>query len=208
MINSNETKVLIIEDDPHVRAILGEVLERAGFETHEAVDGQEGYERARRINPHLILCDIDMSGLDGHSVLRIIREDPQLSHIPFIFLTGSDCEETRKEGFSLGADDYLTKPFSVETLLKIIETRLSRQRAMQAHYEQILQAFAGRFTEEIQKPLLEITGYSIELRHQWREMRPADIEMLLELIERQGHFIAALTQSEVQRHLTPVTERI
>lgn len=185
--------VLIIEDDPQIRGVLCAVLERAGFQVEVAHDGQEGYERACRIAPGLILCDVNMDGLDGLSVLELIRRDERLCCVPFIFMSGVRSEADRARGMALGADDFLLKPFSLDELLQLIHSRLQRHQALQARYERIIQVTADRMSEALQAPLRDISDQTTALRSQWRQLRPSDIEQLLQVIERQSQQLADLS---------------
>jgi len=119
-------KILIIEDEPSIRENLVEVLELEQFEPLAAADGPAGVELARRERPDLILCDVMMPGLDGHGVLRLLREDVSTARIPVVFLTARGEHADIRAGMNLGADDYLIKPVRVEDLLAAIEARLER----------------------------------------------------------------------------------
>ncbi len=121
------TTILIIEDDEQTRENLRTILEMEGFRALAATNGVEGVETARRENPDLILCDVMMPGLDGHGVLRELRADAGTAAIPFIFLTARGERKDLRMGMELGADDYLTKPASVDELLRAVRTRLERE---------------------------------------------------------------------------------
>ena len=96
------------------------------FEVSAVADGRQGIDLARSEQPNLILCDVMMPGLDGLAVLRNLRNDPRTNHIPFIFLTSKSQREDLRAGMTLGADDYLTKPFTVPELLAAIDARFKR----------------------------------------------------------------------------------
>lgn len=119
-------KILVIEDMPDVRENLQEILDISGFNVVAAGDGAQGVEIALQEQPDLILCDVMMPRLDGFTVLNILSKRPETSDIPFVFLTAKTEKEDFRKGMDLGADDYLTKPFTVEELLKVIETRLKK----------------------------------------------------------------------------------
>ena len=120
------TELLLIEDEAAMRELTATALELEGYRVHSAADGSSGVDMARRHRPHLILCDIMMPGLDGYQVLATLRADPALSHIPFIFLTAKGEKKDLRQGMVSGADDYLTKPFSIDDLLAAIRARLAR----------------------------------------------------------------------------------
>ncbi len=136
-------KILVIEDMPDVRENIQEILEISGFQVVVAADGAEGVDKALDERPDLILCDVMMPRLDGFTVLNILSKRPETSDIPFVFLTAKTEKEDLRKGMDLGADDYLTKPFTVEELLKVIETRLKKSQRLKDFNktEQSLSAF-------------------------------------------------------------------
>jgi DNA-binding NarL/FixJ family response regulator len=119
-------KILVIEDEAEMRRNLTTVLRLEQFQPFAAENGRVGVELAKQQKPDLILCDIMMPELDGRGVLQALREDPELSLIPFIFLTAKGEKEDLRTGMNLGADDYLTKPVAKADLLSAIEARLLR----------------------------------------------------------------------------------
>ncbi|MVM35692.1 response regulator [Spirosoma sp. HMF4905] len=118
--------ILVIEDTPSMLENITEILQLAPYQVVQAANGKEGIERARQARPDLILCDIRMPELDGFGVLHILRKDPTLAGIPFIFLTAKAEPADFRVGMNLGADDYLTKPFDDLTLLGAVELRLKK----------------------------------------------------------------------------------
>jgi len=123
-------KILIIEDNPDVRENLAEILMLGGYETVTAENGKAGVEKALEVVPDLILCDIMMPELDGYGVLHILSRQTKVSDIPFIFLTAKAEKEDFRRGMSLGADDYITKPFDDVALLQTIESRLQKSERL------------------------------------------------------------------------------
>jgi DNA-binding response OmpR family regulator len=129
-------KVLVIEDDEPCRINILELLEAEEFDVVGAADGRAGLHLARTCLPDLVICDILMRELDGYGVLSELRQDPLTATIPFIFLTASADQRDLRRGMDLGADGYLTKPFTRAELLEIVTTQLERQtvaRALIAH---------------------------------------------------------------------------
>lgn len=126
--------ILIIEDEPPVLTNIVEILEGGGFKTIGAENGAIGIEKAKKHLPDLIICDIMMPGLDGHSVLSQLREEPLTATIPFVFLTAKAEQTDLRLGMNLGADDYITKPFRRKDLLEAINVRLAKQAAMMQQY--------------------------------------------------------------------------
>lgn len=123
-----KNKILIIEDNLDVRENLAEILELSGYDTITACNGKEGVQAALTSPPDLILCDVMMPELDGYGVLRILSKNPVSSTIPFIFLTAKTEMSDMRKGMTLGADDYITKPFDDVELLDTIEMRLLKRK--------------------------------------------------------------------------------
>ena len=118
--------ILLIEDNADIRENTGEILEMAGYTVLMAENGQAGVETALATRPDLVVCDIMMPVLDGYGVLQIFNQHPQLTGVPFIFLTSKTYRADHRRGMALGADDYLNKPFEKADLLSAVSGRLSR----------------------------------------------------------------------------------
>jgi DNA-binding response OmpR family regulator len=117
-------KILVIEDEADLRASVVRFLLAEGYDVFVAENGEQGMDVAIKEMPDLIVCDIAMPQMDGFGTLFSLRENVTTSHIPFIFLTASDRVYDRKFGFELGANDYITKPFTFDVLLAAIRKRL------------------------------------------------------------------------------------
>ncbi len=147
-MHKNGLRVVVIEDEPEMRRNIVRLLRLEGYDTSDAVDGDDGLRLVRQSKPALVICDVMMPGVDGHDVLRSVRSDPQLQSVPFIFLTARADKSDQRGGMNLGADDYITKPFSNDDLLAAVAARL--QRANQA----ARQGFAPDFSSHT--PLLQL----------------------------------------------------
>lgn len=121
------TKILVIEDEKSVRENILDLLEAENFDTIAAANGRIGVELALSEVPDLILCDLMMPEIDGYGVLIALREESVTANIPFIFLTARAARADFRQGMELGADDYLTKPFTRDELLSAIASRLIKQ---------------------------------------------------------------------------------
>lgn len=132
-------KILVIEDEQILQENILEILEGAGFNTIGAENGHVGVTWAWEHKPDLIVCDVMMPELDGYEVLKLLRQDPVTATIPFIFLTAKADKADFRRGMDLGADDYLTKPFTTTELLGAIAARLERQAAIARSAEQKLE---------------------------------------------------------------------
>jgi DNA-binding response OmpR family regulator len=118
-----ETKmktILVIEDNRNILENLKEYFEMEGFHVLTAPNGKLGIELAKRNKPHLILCDVLMPEMDGHEVLCHLLRSRETYNIPFIFSTSISEKVERAEALKLGADDYIGKPFELETLLNLV----------------------------------------------------------------------------------------
>jgi two-component system response regulator VanR len=121
--------ILVIEDDAAIRQLLEQFLSSQGFAVTTAVDGIDGLQLWNKDSYDLVISDVMMPNLTGHDVVRIIR---QQSNVPVILLTALNEEHHQIEGFEIGTDDYMTKPFSFKLLIKRVEAVLRRSRPTQA----------------------------------------------------------------------------
>jgi len=126
-------KILLIEDNEALRENTAEILALANYEIITAENGKIGIEKAMANPPDLIVCDIMMPVLDGYGVYQIISNNPELKHIPFIFLSAKSERTDLRKGMEMGADDYITKPFSDVELINAIRTRLEKMKIQQNH---------------------------------------------------------------------------
>ena len=169
-------RLLLIDDDTLLRSAFAEILGEAGHEIIEAPSGPAGIEAARQAKPDLVLCDVNMPGMDGYAVLEGLRADPRLASIPFLFLTGLAAEHHARAAMSLGADDYLTKPVSNQELIAAVEARLTRREANRRETNQrvdeLQRSVAFLLPHELRTPLTVILGGSEMLRALHTEMAP------------------------------------
>ena len=143
-------KVLIIEDNEDVRENTADILELSGYTVTTAENGKIGVEVAKQIQPDVIVCDIMMPVLDGYGVLEALNENNNTARIPFIFLTAKTEKNDMRKGMNLGADDYLTKPFSERELLDAIESRLKKHDFLKKEFSRNIQG-VSQFIEEASK---------------------------------------------------------
>ena len=116
--------ILIVEDEPKNMTLTRDILKISGYETIEAVDGRQGVEKAKSAKPNLILMDIMMPKLDGYAACREIKADPATKNIPVIMLTAVGYDLNKKLAKQMGADGYVTKPFSRQQLVDAISLLL------------------------------------------------------------------------------------
>lgn len=136
-------KILVVEDSEEIRGNIMDLLEAEDFEVMGAENGRLGVQIAQRQKFDLIICDIMMPEMDGYDVIAQLRQNPETADIPFIFLTAKAERDDLRQGMNLGADDYLTKPFTYGELLAAVEARLKRV----AHQREKLE----RVTEQLEQ---------------------------------------------------------
>jgi len=167
-------KILIIEDDLPIRESVAEYLEQEGYKCILAKDGEDGISLANLDMPNLILCDIKMPGINGHQVLQALRENPQTSNIPFIFLSALVDKKHLREGMLLGADDYITKPFRPEELLAAVKVRLDKYKSVKKKMDVLKESISYSLPHELKTPLVSILGYAEILIDKFKENDDAE----------------------------------
>ncbi len=188
---ANMAKILVIEDDELVRENILELLDAEDFVAVGAENGSAGVLLAQAENPDLIICDVMMPELDGFGVLQELRSHEATATIPFIFLTAKADQIDRRQGRELGADDYLTKPFTRAEILKAITTRLEKKAIVQEQAEQKLDQLRRRIAmalpEELREPITRIIGFSHLL-----EMEEIPPEEIRDVAQKIGNSAASL----------------
>jgi two-component system sensor histidine kinase/response regulator len=181
-------KILIVEDQPDIRAILQDFLELNGHEVLAAEDGVEGVKLAAQ-RPEFIFCDVTMPNLDGRGVLKAIKQMPELAEVPFVFLTANADRADQREGMALGADDYITKPFTEKDLVDAIAARTKRQLSVRERIQQFTEhhkrEINAHWSHELLTPLNAVIGSLELLETASGTMSPAELKEMLGLI-REG----------------------
>jgi EAL domain-containing protein (putative c-di-GMP-specific phosphodiesterase class I)/DNA-binding NarL/FixJ family response regulator len=158
-------KILIIEDEEAVRENILDLLEAEDFETLAAANGRIGVHLAICEVPDLILCDLMMPEIDGYGVLTALRQDPSTATIPFIFLTAKSAKSDFRQGMDMGADDYITKPFTRAELLSAIINRLEKYATLKKYLSP--QNAINSFSPKMQ--LLEISLHRVIKQYRLHE---------------------------------------
>ncbi len=135
-------RVLVIDDTAEVRRSIARTLSRYGMDVDTAASGEEGLARMCEVPPDLVLCDVNMPGLDGFGVLEAIRRDPALGTTPVVLITARDDRASVRRGMVSGADDYLTKPFTAQELEETVRARIEHHGRLNAKYATQLQQTA------------------------------------------------------------------
>jgi len=148
-------KILVIEDETQIREEVSDWLQFEGYETVTAANGRLGLAAVEQEDPDLILCDITMPQMDGYEVLIEVRANPKHATTPFIFLTAAADRDSLRKGMSLGADDYLTKPFTLDEVLGAIRTRLQRHVAQTQQGQYHIDVLSSALNQERKQNLLK-----------------------------------------------------
>jgi two-component system, OmpR family, alkaline phosphatase synthesis response regulator PhoP len=123
---SESRRILVVEDEADIRNLVRYNLEQEGFAVVEAADGERGLELARTQRPHLVLLDLMLPGMNGLEVCRALRGDEKTAALPIVMLTAKATEVDKVLGLEIGADDYVTKPFSPRELLARVKAVVRR----------------------------------------------------------------------------------
>lgn len=188
-------KILVIEDKEDVRLNLVEILQLEGFDVLSSQEGQEGIQLAKEFFPDLILCDILMPGKNGYEVLAEIRKHAQTATVPFIFLTAKTARIDMRTGMELGADDYLTKPFTIEHLLAAIRTQLKKHAVITKQLDELRVNLSLMLPHELLTPLNVILGFSSLLRDEEHLPSSDEIVKMGHAIYENGHRLQRLVQN-------------
>jgi two-component system sensor histidine kinase/response regulator len=184
------TQILLIEDETPIRENVAALLGLKGYEVASAPNGREGISLAMQLQPALILCDIMMPEMDGYQVLDAIRNNRTLATVPFIFLTAKAEEADLRRGMISGADDYLTKPFTLDSLLLSIESRLQREALretnLQNRLEELRRTINSVANHEYNTPLSGILGFVTLLMEHYKEFDEEDSLSMLGMIKTCG----------------------
>jgi DNA-binding response OmpR family regulator len=178
-------KILIVEDDPTLQETLAYNLNKQGYQVVTAGDGQTALKNARDHKPELIVLDLMLPLLDGFEVCRILRQE---MNTPIIILTARDDEIDRVIGLELGADDYLTKPFSMREFLARVKAQLRRVRLIREELEndtaKMMETFHfGNLT-------MDLTRREVLIDNQPLSLKPKEFDLLLFLARHKGHVLS------------------
>ena len=172
-------KVLIVDDEPDALELVKVNLVNAGFFVATAEDGEEALKKARSLNPDLILLDVMLPLVDGLEVCKILRRDDATRDIPIIMLTAKAAEIDRVLGLELGADDYVTKPFSPRELVLRVKALLRRGKTSEDTADQI----------RIGHLLIDIPRHSVHVQNRPIELTATEFKLLTMLAQRRGRVL-------------------
>lgn len=196
MFMAEEQTILIVDDTPKNLQVLGRILKNEGFGIAAATSGERAIHIAKKIVPDLILLDVTMPEMDGLHVCRTLKQTPETSGIPVIFLTARTELDDMVAGFSAGAVDYIGKPFQSVELLVRVQTHLMARKAQayQLENEKIRAAMevSGAICHELHQPMQSLLGFSELILLQLSEEDPHydKLKMIREQVDR----MAAITK--------------
>lgn len=169
--------ILVVDDEEPIQELLRFNLEKEGYLVRVAKDGQEALKQVENDQPDLLVLDLMLPGMDGLEVCRKLRSNPKFQQIPIIMLTAKGEEIDKVLGLELGADDYMTKPFSPRELLARIKARLRRPNSQEEADAQVI--IRGELR-------VDVTGFRVHVRGEETELTPKEFELLRVLVAHPG----------------------
>jgi phosphate regulon transcriptional regulator PhoB len=171
-----KAKILVVDDEPDVVQLIDYNLKAAGYDVITAADGEEALKKARASGPDLIILDLMLPEVEGLDVCKILRREPSTSAIPIVMLTAKASETDRVLGLELGADDYVTKPFSPRELVLRVKRLLRSETAKEEHSERIQ---VGDLSIDIPRHEANVKGKLVDLT-------ATEFRLLTVLVKRRG----------------------
>jgi two-component system phosphate regulon response regulator PhoB len=169
-------RVLIIEDENDIVDLLTYHLKQTGFSVSTALDGALGLEKARKERPSLVILDLMLPGMDGKDVCRALKSNPLTQSIPVLMLTAKSEEMDRVIGFELGADDYVTKPFSPRELVLRVKAILRRKEVSPE----------GQKAIQVGDLLIDIDRHQVSVKKSPLQLTSTEFKLLVELVSNRG----------------------
>ena len=192
-------KILVIEDEADVRDSIVDILNAENFIVDSAANGEEGVALIKEVRPDLVICDIMMPVLDGYGVLEQVRRQKSTRTLPFIFLTAKADRADLRTGMNLGADDYLTKPFTHDDLLGMIRARLGAKQIAEdktkEKLEDLRNSISTALPRELGGPLQEVIDLSLALEEAAETLTPDEVVSYAKAILHSAQQVARLNQN-------------
>lgn len=177
-------KILVVDDDKAINELIKVNLELQGYEVIQAYDGTEGFALAKQEEPSLIVLDVMMPEVDGFTVAQRIRQCPEIADTPIIMLTALSELNNKVNGFNLGVDDYLTKPFEPDELVV-------RVRALLKRTNQIPKTSAVRDLLTYKEITLIPESYSVQINEKVQKLTPIEYDIFNLLFQNHGNMVSA-----------------
>ncbi len=178
------TKILVIDDDKAINELVKINLELNGYDVIQSYNGTDGYALAKQEYPELIILDVMMPEVDGFTVAQRIRQCPEIADTPIIMLTALSELNDKVNGFNLGVDDYLTKPFEIDELLV-------RVRALLKRTNQIPKSIAVRDLLTYKEITLMPETYSVKISDKVQKLTPIEFDIFNTLFQNHGNMVSS-----------------
>jgi len=178
-------KILIIDDDKAINELIKVNLELQGYEVTQAFNGIEGFAKAKQEEPSLIVLDVMMPEVDGFTVAQRIRQNPETSETPILMLTALSELSDKVNGFNIGVDDYLTKPFEIDELIV-------RVRALLKRTSQIPKSSAVRELLTYKEITLIPETYSVKINDKVQKLTPIEYDIFNILFQNHGNMVSGV----------------
>ena len=179
--------VLVVEDEPALRDTLAYNLKKDGFTVEAVGDGRSAIESARRLKPDLIVLDLMLPEIDGFEVCRILRKE---MITPILMLTARDDEIDRVVGLEVGADDYLTKPFSMRELMARVKAQMRRSRLLREELSKSSETQKQQEKLKFGNLIINITRREVTLHDEPLALKPQEYELLVFFAEHKGQMLS------------------
>lgn len=199
-----DMRILLVEDEKHILQFVRDALEDAGYTVLSAEDGLNALKLARQEQIDLVLLDIGLPGLDGFSVCRVLRED---LHIPILIVSARQSDADKVQGFGVGADDYIMKPFSIRELLARVQAHLRREQRYKQSERQVVLLKSGGLSIDMERHEVHYEGTPLTLSRK-------EFEILCLLARHPGQVFARdvifdrVWRDEAESYTETVTEHI
>jgi DNA-binding response OmpR family regulator len=179
--------ILVVEDEPSLQETLIYNLKKDGYTVEAVGGGRSALEAARRLKPDLIILDLMLPELNGFEVARIVRKEMTTA---ILILTARDDEIDRVVGLEVGADDYLTKPFSMRELMARVKAQLRRTRIIREEMQSLAGSKIAHETLAFEDLVIDLTRREVTLRGEPLQLKPKEYELLLFLAEHKGQMLS------------------
>ncbi len=203
-------KILVVEDEEPIRELLKMELETEGFIVDIAANGAEGLEKVKKFRPDLIVCDVMMPVMDGFTMQEKLSQMENFKDIPLIFLTAKSDRKDIRFGKSIGAEDYITKPFEFEDLLVSINAKLKkyieRKQTLNARLDEIRKSILYALPHEFKNPLSTMSGFLSLLLDKDYQKSESEMEEFLNYIKQSSDRLHRLVLNFLKLAELEVTE--
>ena len=205
-------KILVVDDEENIRELVKYNLDREGYRVTTVGSGEEAQKQARLGLPDLIILDLMLPGMDGLDVCRALKNDPQTAHIAIVMLTVKGEESDIMIGLELGADDYITKPFSPKVLLARLKAVLRRRKSEPIGETDVLTfddlvIHPGRYEVSVQGKPAKLTSTEFRILHLMAR-RPGWVFTRYQIVDAARGEDAAVTDRSVDFHITSLRRKL